>query len=210
MEERRLPFLSFSMDKHKRSQWTNTSEVNFVFGKKVHFFLASTYFLFTFAKRNNSSTVKQSTIQQLNIIAMGKFMQEFKEFAMKGNVMDMAVGVVIGGAFGKIVSSLVADIIMPLIGAITGGLNFTDWKWVIREAVMDGETVVKPELCMTWGNFLQVIFDFIIIALSIFLVIKGINKMKREPEPEPEAPAAPAGPTQEELLTEIRDLLKNK
>ena len=138
------------------------------------------------------------------------FIKEFKEFAMKGNVMDMAVGVVIGGAFGKIVSSLVSDIIMPLIGAITGGLNFTDWKWVIREAVMEGETVVKPELCMTWGNFIQVIFDFIIIAFSIFLVIKGINKMKRKPEPEPEAPAAPAGPTQEELLAEIRDLLKNK
>ena len=135
---------------------------------------------------------------------MGKFMQEFKEFAMKGNVMDMAVGVVIGGAFGKIVSSLVSDIIMPLIGSFTGGLNFTDWKWVIREAV--GEA---PELAMTWGNFLQVIFDFIIIALSIFLVIRGINKLKRE-EPKPEEPAAPAGPTQEELLTEIRDLLKNK
>ena len=140
---------------------------------------------------------------------MGKFIQEFKEFAMKGNVMDMAVGVVIGGAFGKIVSSLVSDIIMPLIGAVTGGLNFTDWKWVIREAVMEGETVVKPELCMTWGNFLQVVFDFIIIAFSIFLVIKGINKLKRE-EPKPEEPAAPAGPTQEELLAEIRDLLKNK
>ena len=141
---------------------------------------------------------------------MGKFMQEFKEFAMKGNVMDMAIGVVIGGAFGKIVSSLVADIIMPLIGAITGGLTFTDWKWVIRAAVMDGETVEKPELAMTLGNFLQVIFDFIIIALSIFMVVKAINKMKRAPEPEPEAPAAPAGPTQEELLAEIRDLLKNK
>jgi large conductance mechanosensitive channel len=202
LEERRLPFLLFSMDKHKRSQFRFLE-------KKVHFFLASTYFLFTFAKRNNSSTVKHFNNQQLNIIAMGKFMQEFKEFAMKGNVMDMAVGVVIGGAFGKIVSSLVSDIIMPLIGAITGGLNFTDWKWVIREAVMEGETVVKPELCMTWGNFLQVIFDFIIIALSIFLVIKGINKMKRE-EPKPEEPAAPVGPTQEELLAEIRDLLKNK
>ena len=165
-------------------------------------------FFHNFALINNS-TFQQSTVQQLNIIAMGKFMQEFKEFAMKGNVMDMAVGVVIGGAFGKIVSSLVSDIIMPLIGAITGGLNFTDWKWVIREAVMDGETVVKPALTMTWGNFLQVIFDFIIIALSIFLVIKGINKMKRE-EPKPEEPAAPAGPTQEELLAEIRDLLKNK
>ena len=142
---------------------------------------------------------------------MGKFMQEFKEFAMKGNVMDMAVGVVIGGAFGKIVSSLVSDIIMPLIGAITGGLNFTDWKWVIRKAVMEGETVVKPELCMTWGNFLQVIFDFIIIAFSIFLVIRGINKLKRKPEPEPEAPAAPAEPSEDiKLLTEIRDLLKKE
>ena len=151
-----------------------------------------------------------SNNQQLDIIAMGKFMQEFKEFAMKGNVMDMAVGVVIGGAFGKIVSSLVSDIIMPLIGAITGGLNFTEWKWVIREAVMEGETVVKPELCMTWGNFLQVVFDFIIIAFSIFLVIKGINSLKRKEEEKPAEPAAPAGPTQEELLTEIRDLLKNK
>ena len=143
---------------------------------------------------------------------MGKFIEEFKEFAIKGNVMDMAVGVVVGGAFGKIVTSLVSDIIMPLVGAITGGLNFTDWKWVIREAVMEGENVVKPELALTWGNFLQVIFDFIIIALSIFLVIKGINKLKRtkeEPAPEPE-PEAPAGPTQEELLSEIRDLLKNK
>ena len=136
-------------------------------------------------------------------------MKEFKEFAVKGNVMDMAIGVVIGGAFGKIVSSLVSDIIMPLISAVTGGLTFTNWKWVIRQAVMDGETIVKPELSVTWGNFLQVIFDFIIIALSIFLVIKGINKLKRE-EPKPEEPAAPAGPTQEELLAEIRDLLKNK
>ncbi|MBQ6770054.1 MAG: large-conductance mechanosensitive channel protein MscL [Bacteroidales bacterium] len=141
---------------------------------------------------------------------MGKFMKEFKEFAMKGNVMDMAVGVVIGGAFGKIVSSLVSDIIMPLIGAITGGLNFTEWKWVIREAVMEGETVVKPELCLTWGNFLQVVFDFIIIAFSIFMVIKGINSLKRKEEEKPAEPAASAGPTQEELLAEIRDLLKNK
>lgn len=141
---------------------------------------------------------------------MGKFFQEFKEFAVKGNVMDMAIGVVIGGAFGKIVTSLVSDIIMPVISAITGGLSFTDWKWVIREAVMNGEEVVKPEVALTWGNFLQVIFDFIIIALSIFMVVRGINKMKamQEKPAEPEAPAAPAGPTQEELLAEIRDLLK--
>lgn len=141
---------------------------------------------------------------------MGKFFQEFKEFAVKGNVMDMAIGVVIGGAFGKIVTSLVSDIIMPVISAITGGLSFTDWKWVIREAVVNGEEVVKPEVALTWGNFLQVIFDFLIIALSIFMVVRGINKMKAKLEKpaEPEAPAAPAGPTQEELLTEIRDLLK--
>ena len=141
---------------------------------------------------------------------MGKFFQEFKEFAVKGNVMDMAIGVVIGGAFGKIVTSLVSDIIMPVISAITGGLSFTDWKWVIREAVMNGEEIVKPEIALTWGNFLQVIFDFLIIALSIFMVVKGINKMKAKLEKpaEPEAPAAPAGPTQEELLAEIRDLLK--
>lgn len=143
---------------------------------------------------------------------MGKFFQEFKEFAIKGNVMDMAIGVVIGGAFGKIVTSLVSDIIMPVIGAITGGLNFTEWKWVISQAVMEGEEVVKPEVVITWGNFLQVIFDFLIIALSIFMVVKGINNMKAkfEKPAEPEAPAAPAGPTQEELLAEIRDLLKNK
>ncbi|MBQ5958123.1 MAG: large-conductance mechanosensitive channel protein MscL [Bacteroidales bacterium] len=133
-------------------------------------------------------------------------MKEFKEFAVKGNVVDMAIGVVIGGAFGKIVSSLVSDIIMPLISAVTGGLNFTNWKWVIRQAVMDGETIVKPELSVTWGNFLQVIFDFIIIAFCIFLVVKGMNKMKKKEEP---APAAPAEPSEDiKLLTEIRDLLK--
>ncbi|MBO6027439.1 MAG: large-conductance mechanosensitive channel protein MscL [Bacteroidales bacterium] len=138
---------------------------------------------------------------------MGLF-KEFKEFAVKGNVMDMAIGVVIGGAFGKIVTSLVSDIIMPLIGAVTGGLTFTDWKWVIREAVMEGDTVVKPELCLTWGNFIQVIFDFIIIAFSIFLVVKGLNKLKKKEEPAPE-PAAPAEPSEDiKLLTEIRDLLK--
>lgn len=136
------------------------------------------------------------------------FFKEFKEFAVRGNVMDMAIGVVIGGAFGKIVTSLVSDVIMPLIGAATGGLNFTEWKWVIREAVMDGETVVKPALTMNWGNFIQVIFDFIIIAFCIFLVVKGMNKLKKKEEPAPE-PAAPAEPSDDiKLLTEIRDLLK--
>ena len=145
---------------------------------------------------------------------MSKFLNEFKEFAMKGNVVDMAVGVVIGGAFGKIVTSLVSDIIMPLIGALCGGLNFTDWKWVVRQAVMDGETVVKPEVAVTWGNFLQVIFDFIIIALSIFLVIKALNKAKDLNKKEEEAPAEPEAPAPKPddvvLLEEIRDLLKNQ
>ena len=100
--------------------------------------------------------------------------------------------------------------IMPLIGSITGGLNFTDWKWTIMAEKVNEAGEVIPALCLTWGNFLQVVFDFLIIAFSIFLVIKGINKLKKQPEPEPEAPAAPVGPTQEELLTEIRDLLKNK
>ena len=133
-------------------------------------------------------------------------LKEFKEFAVKGNVMDMAIGVVIGGAFGKIVTSLVSDIIMPLISAVTGGLTFTDWKWVIREAVMEGETVVKPELALTWGNFIQVIFDFIIIAFCIFMVVKGMNNLKKKEEPAPEAPAEPSEDIK--LLTEIRDLLK--
>ena len=133
---------------------------------------------------------------------------------MKGNVIDMAVGVVIGGAFGKIVTSLVSDIIMPLVGALCGGLNFTDWKWVVKQAVVEGGEVVKPEVALTWGNFLQVIFDFIIIALCIFAVIKGINKAKALSEKKEEAPAeleAPAPkPDDVVLLEEIRDLLKNK
>ena len=133
---------------------------------------------------------------------------------MKGNVIDMAVGVVIGGAFGKIVTSLVSDIIMPLVGALCGGLNFTDWKWVVKQAVVEGGEVVKPEVALTWGNFLQVIFDFIIIALCIFAVIKGINKAKALSEKNEEAPAEPEAPAPKPddvvLLEEIRDLLKNK
>jgi len=131
--------------------------------------------------------------------------KEFKEFAMRGNVMDMAVGVVIGGAFGKIVSSLVSDVIMPFISVITGGVNFTQWKFVLKQAVMQGETVVSPEVAVNYGIFIQVIFDFLIIAFSIFLVIKAINKMNRKKE-EPAAPETP--PEDVVLLKEIRDLLK--
>jgi large conductance mechanosensitive channel protein len=141
---------------------------------------------------------------------MKKFLSEFKEFAMKGNVVDMAVGVIIGAAFGKIVTSLVNDVIMPVIGVLTGGVNFSDHKWIIQQAVTNGEEIVTPEVAVTWGAFVQTIIDFIIIAFCIFVAIKFVNKLKKAPEPAPEAPAAPAGPTETELLTEIRDLLKEK
>ncbi len=140
---------------------------------------------------------------------MSKFLTEFKEFAMKGNVVDMAVGVIIGGAFGKIVSSLVNDVIMPLVTLITGGVNFTDKKILLRDAVMNGEEVVNPEVALTWGVFVQSVVDFLIIAFCIFVAIRFMNKLRKaDVKAEEEAPAAPAGPTQEELLTEIRDLLK--
>ncbi len=135
------------------------------------------------------------------------FITEFKEFAMKGNVMDMAVGVIIGGAFGKIVTSLVSDVLMPLIGKATGGVSFTD----LFVNLGDGEYKTLAEAqeagaaVLAYGQFIQNILDFIIIAFCIFLMIKGMNKLKKEKPAEPEAPA---GPTQEELLTEIRDLLK--
>lgn len=143
---------------------------------------------------------------------MKKFLNEFKEFAMRGNVVDMAVGVIIGAAFGKIVTSLVNDIIMPVIGVLTGGTNFTEYKLIIKNAVLNGEEVISPEVAVNWGMFVQTIVDFIIIAFCIFVAIRLMNKLKRatepEPEAEPEAPAAPAAPTQEELLTDIRDLLR--
>ena len=138
--------------------------------------------------------------------------KEFKEFAMRGNVIDMAVGVVIGAAFGKIISSLVDDIIMPLVGVATGGINFTDYKWVIQQAVIDGQTqeILKPEVTMNWGSWVQTIVDFIIVAFCIFLAIKAINQLKRK-EAQAPAPAPAPEPTKEEvLLTEIRDLLKEK
>lgn len=143
---------------------------------------------------------------------MGKssFMKDFKEFAMKGNVLDMAVGVIIGGAFGKIVSSLVADVIMPPIGVLTGGVKFTELKWVLKPAeVVDGVEQVAA-VTLNYGNFLQTLFDFLIIAFSIFMFIRLIVKMKRQKEETP-APAAPPAPSKEEvLLTEIRDLLKEQ
>lgn len=127
---------------------------------------------------------------------------------MRGNVVDMAVGVIVGGAFGKIVSSLVNDIIMPGIGVLTGGTDFSEYKWVLKESATDPATgEIIPETVMNAGAFIQTIIDFLIIAFCIFLAIKVMNKFIKQKKAE-EAPAAPAGPTQEELLTEIRDLLK--
>ena len=144
---------------------------------------------------------------------MGKssFLQDFKSFAMKGNVIDMAVGVIIGGAFGKIVSSIVADVIMPPIGLLVGGVNFTDLKWVLKPAeVVNGKDIAAVTL--NYGNFLQATFDFLIIAFSIFLFIRLISKLaEKKKVEEPAAPPAPPAPTKEEvLLTEIRDLLKDR
>lgn len=139
---------------------------------------------------------------------MGNFLHEFKQFAMRGNVVDMAVGIIIGGAFGKIVSSVVGDIIMPAVGLLVGGVNFTDLKIVLKHAVMEGDKVITPAVTINYGNFLQVTFDFIIIAFAIFLMIKGMNALNRKKE---EAPAAPATPPADiQLLSEIRDLLKDK
>ena len=134
--------------------------------------------------------------------------KEFKEFAMRGNVLDMAVGIVIGGAFGKIVSSFVEDILMPPIGVLLGGVNFTDLKIVFKQAVMDGENIVTPEVALRYGNFIQVIFDFLIIAFAIFMLLKAVNKFNKKKEEAPAAPEAP--PADVQLLTEIRDLLQKK
>lgn len=124
------------------------------------------------------------------------FIKEFREFAVRGNVVDMAVGVIIGGAFGKIVSSLVGDIFMPVLGILTGGVDFKNLKIVLAEAV--GNT---PAVTLNYGLFIQNVLDFIIIAFAIFMMVKGINKLKKPVE-------KASGPTQEQLLAEIRDLLK--
>ena len=144
---------------------------------------------------------------------MGKstFLQEFRAFAMKGNVIDMAVGVIIGGAFGKIVSSIVADVIMPPIGLLIGGVNFTDLKWVMKPAeVINGKEVAAVTL--NYGNFLQATFDFLIIAFSIFLFIRLMTRLTaKKQEIEEVKKPSPTTPTKEEmLLTEIRDILKEQ
>ena len=157
-------------------------------------------------------------------MAKSTFLQDFKAFAMKGNVIDMAVGVIIGGAFGKIVTSVVNDLIMPTVGMLVGGVNFSDLKLTMKEGVPEklneaGEVIeaAVPAVTLNYGNFLQQTFDFLIIAFCIFLMIKGITKLnnmkKKEeeaPAPEPTPAPEPEPSAEEKLLTEIRDLLKNK
>jgi large conductance mechanosensitive channel len=131
-------------------------------------------------------------------------MQEFKEFALKGNVVDLAVGLIIGGGFGKIISSLVEDVIMPPVGLLTGGVNFTDLKLVLNSAALGATGDLAKAVTINYGKFIQVSFDFIILAFCVFMLVKVMNKMKRA-----EAVAAPAAPAPDVvLLTEIRDLLR--
>jgi large conductance mechanosensitive channel len=137
----------------------------------------------------------------------GSMLEEFKKFAMRGNVVDLAVGVIIGAAFGAIVSSLVGDIIMPIIGSATGGLDFSNYFFPLSAKVTATSLAEakKQGAVLAWGNFLTLVINFLIIAFVLFLCIKGINKLKTEPP----APATPPPPSKEEqLLTEIRDLLK--
>ena len=143
------------------------------------------------------------------------FISEFKTFIARGNVLDMAVGVIIGGAFGKISTSLVNDIIMPAVSMLTGGVDFTDWKIILKDAYMNAAGEEVAAVTINYGTFLATILDFLIIAFSVFCLIKFINglhrKMKEEAPAEPPAPPAPPEPSAEEkLLMEIRDLLKNK
>lgn len=141
---------------------------------------------------------------------MGKFIQEFKDFAVKGNAVDMAVGVIIGGAFGKIITSIVDDIIMPPIGWLIGGVKFSDLKIQLPEVQLPGVEHMQ-NVTINYGNFLQNVFNFIIIAFCVFLLVKAINKLSQKKKEEPATPAPEPEPTAEEkLLSEIRDLLKNK
>ena len=138
-------------------------------------------------------------------------LKEFKEFALKGNVIDMAVGIIIGGAFGKLVTSVVNDLIMPILGFLTAGVDFSHLKLVLSPATIgDGGVVIKPEAAILYGNFIQTVVDFIIIAFSIFITIRLMNKLRTKQVKATETEATPAKPTEQELLTEIRDLLADR
>ena len=147
---------------------------------------------------------------------MKKFASEFKAFIMRGNVLDMAVGVIIATAFGKITTSLVNDVFMPFLGWIFGSRDMTALNVVVREAIMDGETVVKEAITLGFGNFVGAIIDFVLVALVVFCIVKAFNKAhemaeaKKKKEEAPAEEPAPAGPTSEELLQQILDELKNK
>ena len=139
--------------------------------------------------------------------------KQFKEFAFKGNIFDMAIGVVVGGAFGKIVTSIVNDIIMPFFGFLTAGMEFKSLKWVLSPAIIENGEIIKPEAAILYGSFIQNIVDFLIIAFSIFLAVyfasKASKKLRKQQEEQP-APESPALPSEAELLVEIRDLLQNQ
>jgi len=134
-------------------------------------------------------------------------LSEFRQFAMRGNVVDLAVGVIIGGAFGKIVSSFVADVLMPPIGVLLGGTDFTSLKIILKDKVMEADKIITPAVTINYGNFIQATIDFIIIAFSIFMMIKLMNSMNKKEVPPPPPPAEPSN--EEKLLVEIRDLLKS-
>jgi large conductance mechanosensitive channel len=138
-----------------------------------------------------------------------KMMQEFKEFAMRGNVVDMAVGIIIGAAFGKIISSFVADVLMPPIGMLIGGTDFTGFKLILKEGVMEGGKVVTAPVAINYGTFIQVIIDFLIIAFAIFMMIKVMNSMKKKEVKAVESVVPPPS-AEVVLLSEIRDLLQKK
>lgn len=158
---------------------------------------------------NYNKTKKSTNFVQLkkqNIMGVKKVIEDFKNFAIKGNMIDMAVGIIIGGAFGKIITSLVNDVIMPPLGVLIGGVNFTDLKITLKAT--EGEMAA---VTLNYGNFLQVCFDFLIIAFSIFCFVRLLSKLKSKKEKEEQAPATPPAPSKEEvLLAEIRDILKEQ
>ena len=139
---------------------------------------------------------------------MKQFIEEFKAFAMRGNVVDLAVGMIIGSAFGKITTSLVNDVIMPAVSLLLGGIDFTDWKLILKQAVVENDQEVAAAISINYGAFLSTVLDFIILAFAIFCMVKAINRLHKKEAP---APAAPAAPSREEaLLAEIRDLLQER
>lgn len=140
-----------------------------------------------------------------------KLIDEFKAFAMRGNVVDLAVGIIIGAAFGRIVSSFVADIIMPPIGLLLGGVDFTDLRVVLKEAVVDpAGKVISQAVSINYGNFIQIVIDFLIVAFAVFMVVKALNRLKRKELVAPQEVPVPVPTKEELLLAEIRDILKTR